>query len=813
MVVPEITLRMGAVRVRERQAGQTRCSILCILFCLALCLIPVHAAAQVVVSQVYAAGGTASSKYKNDFVELFNRGTALVNLTGWAVGYKQQSTTSDWLRTPLEGSIPPGGYYLVKLSGSALGSLPLPAEDEAGFTNLESSGSVAVFGPDGIIPQDLVGYGNSPPHFDGAPVPSVLSGGDVAILRLSGGCRDSNNNSLDFSVDAPFPFNSGSPLNSCACTFRLPLTSEAIPAAGATRSFDVIQETGQPCAWGPQTTASFVHITAFTGTDSGTVSYSVDSNPFLDARQATITVADQTFTITQAGGAPVVDAAPPFGLIDTPLHGSTGLSGSVAFTGWALDDAGVTAVRIFRDPVAPEEPGKQVFVGSAVLVEGARPDVAAQFPTYPNRTRAGWGYLMLTNMLPNRGDGVFTFYVYADDASGRSRLLPLAADGTTTSITITCANSAAINPFGAIDTPKQGQTVSGIVDNFGWVLSRRPARADPPSGGVVTVFIDGVPVGVPGGWTDRSDLTPLFPAADYPGIGSALGVLTFDTRALSNGVHTIAWGVTDNNGKSEGIGSRYFSVSNATTGTPARAASPLHGEGTASSAEPRNSLLHTALFGRRGFDLNAPLEVFSPDPDGHLTIQSEQLNRIELQTRATKAFLRTASGVTGLPIGSRLQRDGTFTWQPGVGFIGAYDFVFQTPQGQQSVRIVLNPRGIRRVGPQVVIDAPAAHQVVPGSFIVGGWAADHDAVEWTGIDLIHIWAYPATGADPIFLGSATLGGIRPDVAAAFGERLRPSGYGLLVNDLAPGGYLLAVFGWSSATGGFLPAETVRIAVR
>ena len=35
-----------------------------------------------------------------------------------------------------------------------------------------------------------------------------------------------------------------------------------------------------------------------------------------------------------------------------------------------------------------------------------------------------------------------------------------------------------------------------------------------------------------------------------------------DSTTLSNGVHTISWGVTDNAGNAEGIGSRYFTVLN-----------------------------------------------------------------------------------------------------------------------------------------------------------------------------------------------------------------------------------------------------------
>ena len=95
---------------------------------------------------------------------------------------------------------------------------------------------------------------------------------------------------------------------------------------------------------------------------------------------------------------------------------STGVTGSIAVTGWAMDDVEVTRVRILRDPVAGEPPGVLVFIGDAVLVEGARPDVQAIFPTSPRNSRAGWGYLMLTNFLPGLGNGTFRLTAIADDA-------------------------------------------------------------------------------------------------------------------------------------------------------------------------------------------------------------------------------------------------------------------------------------------------------------------------------------------------------------------------------------------------------------
>jgi hypothetical protein len=40
-----------------------------------------------------------------------------------------------------------------------------------------------------------------------------------------------------------------------------------------------------------------------------------------------------------------------------------------------------------------------------------------------------------------------------------------------------------------------------------------------------------------------------------------------------------------------------------------------------------------------------------------------------------------------------------------------------------------------------------------------------------------------------------------------------SGFGLLVQGLVPGHYDLAVFAWSAVSGGFVPAQVVRIAAR
>jgi hypothetical protein len=109
-----------------------------------------------------------------------------------------------------------------------------------------------------------------------------------------------------------------------------------------------------------------------------------------------------------------------------------------------------------------------VPIGGAVLVNGARPDVAALFPTAPQKDRAGWGYLLLTNFLPNQGNGTFTLYAYAVDLDGQQALL-----GTKT---ITCTNATATAPFGAIDTPSRASRAARRIRNFDGPRVSRPVE-------------------------------------------------------------------------------------------------------------------------------------------------------------------------------------------------------------------------------------------------------------------------------------------------------------------------------------------------
>ena len=178
--------------------------------------------------------------------------------------------------------------------------------------------------------------------------------------------------------------------------------------------------------------------------------------------------------------------------------------------------------------------------------------------------------------------------------------------------------------------------------------------------------------------------------------------------------------------------------------------------------------------------------------------------------------MRTHAGLTPLPIGSRLDAaTNSFTWAPGVGFVGRYDVVFVRllsgrAVARREVRVILHPKGRGAVGPQVVIDTPRANATVESPFMVGGWAADLDAAEGTGVTSLHAWAYPDRGRPPVFLGATAYGGARPDVAAVHGDRFKDSGFGVIVQGLPAADYDLALFAWSTETMGFVAPTVVRV---
>ena len=115
-------------------------------------------------------------------------------------------------------------------------------------------------------------------------------------------------------------------------------------------------------------------------------------------------------------------------------------------------------------------------------------------------------------------------------------------------------------PFGTIDKPIQGGVATrSSFANWGWVLAPQP-NTIPSDGSTLIVFVDDQPIGNVTFGFSRPDIDARFPGLNNSGAG--VGVFLLDTTAYANGVHTIAWRAEDDNGNSDGIGSRFFMIQN-----------------------------------------------------------------------------------------------------------------------------------------------------------------------------------------------------------------------------------------------------------
>ena len=275
------------------------------------------AQAQVVISQVYGGGGNSGAVYTNDFIEIFNAGSAAQNLNGWAVQYASSSGSS-WGVTNLTNiNLQPGQYYLVQQAAGTGGTTPLPAPDASGTIAMAGANAkvaltntiTALIGscPTGGAVVDFVGTGTA-----NCPSPAGAMTSTAAAIRKMGGCTNTGVNSADFVIAAAAPRNTATPTAQCPSSgipaisvanislaegdtattpfvFTVQL-SEAAPAGGIT--FNYATADGTAIAGTDYTAASGSGSIAEAGTSTA-ITINVIGN--------TTPQSDRTFTLTLTG--------------------------------------------------------------------------------------------------------------------------------------------------------------------------------------------------------------------------------------------------------------------------------------------------------------------------------------------------------------------------------------------------------------------------------------------------------------------------------------------------------------------------------
>jgi uncharacterized protein (TIGR03437 family) len=287
--------------------------------------------ANLVISQVYSGGGNAGAQFTHDFVEIFNRGTTSVSFTTtpYSVQYAGPVGSLGSSKVDLTtGTMAPGQYFLVQLSGGANGA-PLPTPDASGSIAMAATagkvalvaGTTALTGsgcPLAATVADFVGYGTTANCFEGfgpAPAPSNTN----ADLRKAGGCTDTNDNAADFLFSAPFPRNTSSPVNNCVTGTSLDLTIN-----------DVSQNEGNG---GPATFSFTVSLSAPAPTGGVTFDIGTQDN--------TATVSDNDY-VTRSLPAQTIPSGSSTYNFDVTINGDTNIELNETFFANVSNVSGAT---------------------------------------------------------------------------------------------------------------------------------------------------------------------------------------------------------------------------------------------------------------------------------------------------------------------------------------------------------------------------------------------------------------------------------------------------------------------------------------
>jgi predicted extracellular nuclease len=170
----------------------------------------------IVISEVYGGGGNSGSTWTNDFVELYNRSDATVNVSDWVVQYYSATGTTAANSTTLTGSVAPHHAYLVQMAAGTGGTTPLPTPDATGTALMSgTNGRVDLLEAGAIV--DRVGYGTAT-TFETSPAPGLSN---TTSATRNAPCVDTDNNATDFRATEPSPENSA--VDKPACTVIPPV--------------------------------------------------------------------------------------------------------------------------------------------------------------------------------------------------------------------------------------------------------------------------------------------------------------------------------------------------------------------------------------------------------------------------------------------------------------------------------------------------------------------------------------------------------------------------------------------------------------
>ena len=484
-------------------------------------------------------------------------------------------------------------------------------------------------------------------------------------------------------------------------------------------------------------------------------------------------------------------ASEPIGNVDAPASGSSILQ-TFTVAGWAIDRAatggtGVDQVNVYANPTSAGS--SSIFLGAAAYGQ-TRADIGGAFGS--QFTNSGY---QLTVSSSGFGPGSYQIVAYAHST----------VTGTSTTYPVNVVVPPS-EPHMALDTPVGGASLARPVAFAGWAIDR--AAGSGP--GVDMVHVWAYPI------IGNSLGSPVFLGTDYgssrPDIAAAFG----DSRFTNSGYQIVASGLTPGSYRivvlAHSTVTGTFNNERQVDVTVGLATDPLMAlDGPSAGATvsqrvtiagwaidraagsgPGVDMVHVWAYPIIGGSLGSPTFLGT-----HYGSSRPDIAAAFGDSRFTNSgYQIVASGLT--PGSYRI-------------VVYAHSTVTGTFNNQRQVDVTVG----LATEPYMALDGPSAGATVSQPVLVAGWAIDRAAETGTGVDTVHVWAYPIIGdslGSPTFLGSH-YGSSRPDIAAAFGDsRFTNSGYQIVASGLSAGSYRIVVYARSTVTGTFNSQRQVDVTV-
>ncbi|OKL53176.1 hypothetical protein BSZ39_10935 [Bowdeniella nasicola] len=178
-----------------------------------LAAIPASAAPSkdLIISEVYARGGSKNQPFKNKFIEIYNAGKDPVSLEGKSVQYRSSNGPKASEVAPLSGELKPGATYLIAGNSNGDNGADLPPVNATSNLALSGTNGVVILAdtttpltleagvvdPEHVI--DFVGYGTANVFETAAAKYTGRNTNPGAIARTS--ATDTDNNAVDFTFN------------------------------------------------------------------------------------------------------------------------------------------------------------------------------------------------------------------------------------------------------------------------------------------------------------------------------------------------------------------------------------------------------------------------------------------------------------------------------------------------------------------------------------------------------------------------------------------------------------------------------------